>query len=1669
MALPWAGLKCDAMGGTRSAVLVTTKAVAPCWLLLGIARHHCSVLLHRSFNFDVAIQSGDHSAPGYGTQETVHEVLGKPVLDNAMEGFNACVFAYGQTGSGKTHTMMGPPSDPGLIPQLCKELFARIGANADSVQATVEASYCEVYNERVFDLLGRTGSEISASKMLKVREHKILGPYVEGLTSLSVTDFDMIKSLMEDGHAFRHTSRTAMNDTSSRSHAIFTIVLRQQENRRTDGGTAVAKISKINLVDLAGSERQSKAETSNARLKEGANINKSLSTLGMVIHALAKKSSKGRKSNPKSSSDSLHIPYRNSTLTWLLKDSFGGNSKTVMIASINPSASNYEESLSTLKYADQAKRIMNKAIVNEGPARQQINNMQAEISELKQRLQSANSGDEELRKLKAKLQESESLLKGLNMTWEERMVLTRRELERVAEAAKKRAEAAEKESLSLKRELNVRRHKGRRTLNDLAKSFRAKEGKEKSLRQNAERRAEQLERQIKELLEKGNQRNSSSSSRNISGGGAGGGGDGSGASDSGSGGGGGAKKVPRQRPQQPSGVDTEGRKKFLPVPECKADPQMILAVNALELSIANFRNTKNPAAAAQQQEQSRTSSSSGSGSSVGNTAAFHAQITADRPGGKSTAPSSRESPRIQAAAADSAGAAQSHELPALRLELTALDREMAAAQSVIKAQMPQNTNSMGDQRHQAVSTLQRRASALEARRGIVLGEIHHRESIVDADESPTNSHDVAWTLAYDLRAANAARAKHVELLYKLEHVYSSSVDVVKTAVAKSPSKGKSVAPLLGNVLNNVEDLEKELRLSQNTVQDLELRVDTQVLATMRQANGAGNPDGAALGTQRAALVAARKERDRVNEDVARARIRHLKLLFELKDNLETGASTSLTLAEMEDTSQQQKDVHSALSSADTTVMEQEIGLSKIVLSNFDSTAINGLIPKVSPKRGVALHAFDGDVSNNQLPTKKGEDIQVVDQISDQWYFCVDASGKSGLVPCSYVQTKFGSTLPSSPSRSASPSESSPQPTQFEIDDDDLMYHAPSIALGLVFGATTFLDVMDLNVAESRHESACILLEELRSSRAQELKNLWMLAEERRALEAALRCAKPGQFMSIRDRLGDIQRSASSSHTRCRLLANVTSSAAARVGCTLQSVKNIGDLETFAPSGSEWLQKLFDQFTRLKDACRELSAKHTKLSKTPGWTNRFPANSSGERDRDDFPAEIRACLEGAKAVRNKAEDAVAKQIMRLASHTGMNEAGALVKTTTAIKSEMLERVASEILEEKALLLSNLLLEEQMNIARRTERLLEEKNELTQQSESPASCARLAAVSKFASENDIRSSNVAAGLQKTQEIAEEATKKLANTEASTASGLPSAIVALSSIMRFGQHMRLQDASLMTQLLQMGTIEWNHLDSLTGAMRVMSCEDYERLVQQLVFCQVGVFWWEASQADLSFDLLLAEYTIDVYRHLLQLGDAAVADSAKHCFISAMIERAQIVINGRRRAEEWMERHHTYSALMLKLQSHPEPGSGLQNALGEARLRLNTIRLERAYAQLAVASAHAHLIYAEFIITLNPKLRKTKQNLAEMNPGPIFAAHMEKVQADILESRSANKHLFPEEPLDTRAETITEMRNAFRRVRVRTPWCYFPRWTLCFNMQVAVGISTICLSVRLWMRLHI
>ncbi|KAI9678605.1 MAG: Kinesin [Caeruleum heppii] len=312
------------------------------------------IIEEKTFTFDNSFWSHNKTDEHYAHQEDVYNCLGEEFLDHNFEGYHTCIFAYGQTGSGKSYTMMGGPDQPGLIPRTCEDLFQRIESNeSPNISYNVRVSYFEVYNEHVRDLLV---PRQDPPYYLKIRESPTEGPYIKDLTDVPVRNFAEIMRHMRTGDTSRTTASTKMNDTSSRSHAVFTIMLKQiHHDMDTDETTE--RTARIRLVDLAGSERAKATEATGQRLREGSNINKSLTTLGRVIAALAdpRHGRGGRKKEI--------VPYRDSILTWLLKDSLGGNSKTAMIACIAPS--DYDETLSTLRYADQAKHIRTRAIVNQ--------------------------------------------------------------------------------------------------------------------------------------------------------------------------------------------------------------------------------------------------------------------------------------------------------------------------------------------------------------------------------------------------------------------------------------------------------------------------------------------------------------------------------------------------------------------------------------------------------------------------------------------------------------------------------------------------------------------------------------------------------------------------------------------------------------------------------------------------------------------------------------------------------------------------------------------------------------------------------------------------------------------------------------------------------------------------------------------------------------------------------------------------------------------------------------------------------------------------------------------------------------------------------------------------------------------------------------------------------
>ena len=308
------------------------------------------------------------------TQIGIFDDAAKPIVNSVLEGYNGTIFAYGQTGTGKTHTMEGRPEPKdlrGIIPNTFDHVFSEIEHGSADKQFLVRASYLEIYNEDIRDLLGK-----NPNNKLELKETVDTGVYVKDLTNFVVKGVSEIQSVLDVGKKNRTVGATLMNQDSSRSHSIFTITIECSE---MIGEEAKIRVGKLNLVDLAGSERQSKTGATGDRLKEATKINLSLSALGNVISALV-------------DGKSGHIPYRDSKLTRLLQDSLGGNTKTVMVANVGPADYNFDETISTLRYANRAKNIKNKPRINEDPKDAMLREFQEEIARLKSQLKDGGGG-----------------------------------------------------------------------------------------------------------------------------------------------------------------------------------------------------------------------------------------------------------------------------------------------------------------------------------------------------------------------------------------------------------------------------------------------------------------------------------------------------------------------------------------------------------------------------------------------------------------------------------------------------------------------------------------------------------------------------------------------------------------------------------------------------------------------------------------------------------------------------------------------------------------------------------------------------------------------------------------------------------------------------------------------------------------------------------------------------------------------------------------------------------------------------------------------------------------------------------------------------------------------------------------------------------------------------
>ena len=357
----------------------------------------------------------------YADQKMIFDTVGQQVLDNAWQGYHCCLFAYGQTGSGKSYSMVGYGANKGIVPISCDEIFKRINQNQEKDKIyEVQVSMLEIYNEKVQDLLIPPNKRPSGG--LRIRESKVLGIFVEGLTKYPVTSYEEINKKMDEGYNNRTIGSTLMNATSSRAHTIITIEFRQITvfaKKKSE------KLSMINLVDLAGSERTGLTGATGDRLKEGCNINKSLLILGNVINCLADKAI-GKNKN-------MLPPYRDSALTRILQNALGGNSKTIMICALSPASINYEETLSTLRYADRAKKIQNKAVVNESEHDKMVRLLKEENGSLKKMIEDlqkklmGNEGElgtedqEAYNELKEQYEANQLAMSDMQKTFEEKL------------------------------------------------------------------------------------------------------------------------------------------------------------------------------------------------------------------------------------------------------------------------------------------------------------------------------------------------------------------------------------------------------------------------------------------------------------------------------------------------------------------------------------------------------------------------------------------------------------------------------------------------------------------------------------------------------------------------------------------------------------------------------------------------------------------------------------------------------------------------------------------------------------------------------------------------------------------------------------------------------------------------------------------------------------------------------------------------------------------------------------------------------------------------------------------------------------------------------------------------------------------------------------------------
>lgn len=449
------------------------------------------------FSFDMVFKEGTH-------QQVLFDRTAAPIIDSVLEGFNGTVFAYGQTGTGKTFTMEGVHDVPdlrGLMPRAFHRIFDQITLlSSDTKKFLVSAAFIEIYNDQVLDLLSTKPDE-----RLSLGEKPDSGVYIKGLQEFVKSCADDLTNLLAQGKTNRKVGETAMNKDSSRSHCIFIVTVETVEIGE-DGQEHIRR-GKLNLVDLAGSERQQKTHAEGARLAEANKINLSLSALGNVINALTK----GKKPD--------HIPYRDSKLTRLLQDSLGGNTKTVMIANLGPAAYNYDETISTLRFATRAKSIKNKPKINEDPKDAMLRELKEQIDMLRAELTLlANAGDADaLAALQAMGGSGEGLLGQLTSSLTPQIVIVPKvvrkivtkgvdpkELERIEiemdEERKRLSEEHKRELLGIRdRHLAIKNEADR--LKAESEAAKAAALKHKQDRKEQQRKAEALEEEMKAIDE----------------------------------------------------------------------------------------------------------------------------------------------------------------------------------------------------------------------------------------------------------------------------------------------------------------------------------------------------------------------------------------------------------------------------------------------------------------------------------------------------------------------------------------------------------------------------------------------------------------------------------------------------------------------------------------------------------------------------------------------------------------------------------------------------------------------------------------------------------------------------------------------------------------------------------------------------------------------------------------------------------------------------------------------------------------------------------------------------------------------------------------------------------------------------------------------------------------